>query len=53
MNIDFGIYDGKTYIYPLKDDVQIGDTIMSGALKYEILEIDEPNGLMLIVEIEE
>ena len=51
MSFNFDIHDGKTYIYTLKDGYDMGDEIIVGDKKFEILEIDQANGLMLIREI--
>lgn len=52
MNTNFNIHDGKTYIYTLKDGYDMGDEIIVGDRKFEVLEIDQVNGLMLIRETE-
>ena len=41
------------YYYPLKDGYEVGDMIQVGGYKYEILEIEAFNQIMLIEEIDE
>ena len=47
------LHDGKHYIYTLKDGYDEGDEVMVGDRKFEVLEIDQVNGLMLIREVDE
>tara|TARA_Y100000004_G_scaffold189464_1_gene245105 strand:+ start:534 stop:680 length:147 start_codon:yes stop_codon:yes gene_type:complete len=39
------------YYYKLKDGYDIGDTIVIGTRKFQIIDIEEFNNLMLIEEI--
>tara|TARA_B100001939_G_C16846810_1_gene575572 strand:- start:790 stop:954 length:165 start_codon:yes stop_codon:yes gene_type:complete len=50
MSLDFNSYDGITYIYPLKYDCNVGESITIGSFEYEVLQIDNVNSLVLIRE---
>tara|TARA_R100000008_G_scaffold12478_1_gene6241 strand:+ start:1547 stop:1735 length:189 start_codon:yes stop_codon:yes gene_type:complete len=43
--------ENNQYYYPLKDGYDVGDIIQVGNYKYEILEIEAFNQIMLIEEI--
>ena len=45
--------NGKTYIFTLKDGYDVGDEIIVGDRKFEVLGIDQVNALMTIRETNE
>ena len=47
------IEEGTWDYYPLKDGYEVGDMIQVGGYKYEVLEIEAFNQIMLIEEIDE